>query len=79
MLLPATGRAARFEDETLRVGHVDLSGGRTALCLFNWEDTPAKSTAQLRRPMQDMWTGETFTPGPAVTMPPRSGRVLLTT
>ena len=75
-LLPVTGRAARFEDETLRVGRVDLPGGRVALCLFNWEDTPSALNAAFKGPMQDLWTGETFDAGSAVPMKPRSGRVL---
>ena len=34
-LLPATARAARFDDETLQRGVVELGGGGTAVCLLN--------------------------------------------
>jgi alpha-galactosidase len=76
-LLPASGRAARFDDETLRRGVVDLGSGRNAVCLLNWEDQAGASAGELRGAMRDVWTGETFQPGSHVPMPARSGRVLM--
>ncbi len=58
-LLPPTGVPARFEDETLRVGTVDIPGVRM-LCLFNWDDAPQTLTVRLPRPVTvtDYWTGD---------------------
>ena len=39
-LLPPTGRAAEFADDSLRVGVVNMPGARM-VCVFNWEDNPA--------------------------------------
>ncbi len=81
-LLPPTGVAARFEDETLRVGRVTLKD-REMLCLFNWEETPQSLSTRLPRPcrLQDYWTDEdlgthhgVFETGP---MPPHSARLLV--
>src|SRR5262249_2977061 len=38
-LLPPTGVAAEFEDDSLRVGYVRLKG-RTVACLLNWDERP---------------------------------------
>ena len=58
-LLPPTGVAAEFEDDSLRVGVVKLTGKRMA-CLFNWGETPQTVYFQLpeRSHVLDYWTGE---------------------
>ena len=45
-LLPPTGVAAEFDDETLRVGHVRLPDARM-ICLFNWDDAPRYADRRL--------------------------------
>jgi alpha-galactosidase len=57
-LLPATGVAARFEDDNLRIGTVDLSG-KTMFCCFNWADSPVTLTKRLDKAVRvtDFWTG----------------------
>lgn len=57
-LLPPTGRAARFEDHSLRIGRVDYPN-RQMLCLFNWEETPRPLTVRLPAPCEisDFWSG----------------------
>jgi alpha-galactosidase len=58
-LLPATGVAAEFEDDTLRVGHVRLKG-KSVVCLLNWGERP--QTLSFRLPgacrVTDHWTGK---------------------
>lgn len=80
-LLPPTGVPASFDDDTLRVGAVEVPGGRM-LCLFNWGDAPQTLNVRLPRParVSDYWTGEdlgrhegTLT---IAQMPPRSARLL---
>jgi alpha-galactosidase len=58
-LLPPTGVAAAFEDHSLRVGYVSLKG-RSAVCLFNWDERPQTLTFKLPGPCRvtDYWTGE---------------------
>lgn len=81
-LLPPTGVAARFEDETLHIGVVTLPD-RYVLCLFNWEDT--SQTLSVRLPhlcrLRDFWTDldlgihrDIFETGP---MPPHSARLIV--
>lgn len=81
-LLPPTGIAAEFEDETLRIGRITLPDCE-ALCLFNWQDTP--QTLSVRLPnlsrLHDFWNDAdlgihqtVFQVGP---MPPHSARLLL--
>jgi alpha-galactosidase len=81
-LLPPTGTAAAFEDESLRVGVVDRPEGRT-LCLFNWGDQPQSLTVKLPRPahVSDLWSGAdlgkhagTLT---LADMPPHSARLVV--
>jgi alpha-galactosidase len=58
-LVPATGRAARFDDESLRVGratypkHIEISA-------FNRENHPQDITIAFDKPLDlvDFWTGE---------------------
>lgn len=58
-LLPPTGVAADFEDESLEVGTVRLPG-RQMVCLFNWQDEPKKLAFLLdkRSHLRDFWTDE---------------------
>jgi alpha-galactosidase len=81
-LQPPTGRAARFDDESLRVGTVDL-GPRQAICLFNWSDAPQPTTFALNEPRRarDFWTeadlGRLAAGRHTVTVPARSARILM--
>ena len=81
-LLPPTGVAARFKDETLRIGTVILSD-RRLLCLFNWQGIPQELSVRLPHPcrVQDFWTDEDlgvyrafFITG---AMPPHSARLIV--
>jgi len=56
-LLPPTGIAARFEDETLRIGIVTLPD-RYMLCLFNWDDISQPLSVRLPHTshIRDFWT-----------------------
>jgi len=81
-LLPATGVAAEFDDETLRVGHVRLPDA-DMVCLFNWDDVPRTLTVRLRAAgdVTDHWTGESLGRRQGVLsfeMEPRSARLLRT-
>jgi alpha-galactosidase len=83
-LQPPTGRAARFADNAMQVGVVDL-GDRQAYCLFNWGETEARRAITLPRSQQvhDFWTDEDLGRLAAgthpFTLPPRSARVLIAT
>lgn len=79
-LVPPTGVAAEFDDDTLRVGVVRLPGVRM-VCLFNWSDETQTATFQLprRAAVTDYWTGEALgrRAGPvSLAMPPRTARLL---
>ena len=60
-LLPPTGVAAEFEDDSLRVGTIRLHNAQM-VCLFNWSDE--SQTFRFRLPrlsaVTDYWTGEKF-------------------
>jgi alpha-galactosidase len=58
-LLPPTGVAAEFEDDSLRVGQVRQQG-RSVACLLNWDEQPRTLSFRLRGPCRvtDVWTGE---------------------
>lgn len=58
-LTPPTGVAARFDDDSFRVGRVDLKDQRV-LCVFNWTDEAADTMVSLPAPcaITDFWTGE---------------------
>ncbi|MEI6198229.1 MAG: glycoside hydrolase family 36 protein, partial [Verrucomicrobiota bacterium] len=60
-LIPPTGRAASFADETLTVGRTP-SGKGEYLYLFNWGDTPAERVVSLPHKMSltNFWTGESL-------------------
>jgi alpha-galactosidase len=83
-LQPPTGRAARFADDSLRVGVVELPG-QHAVCLLNWDDGPRTLSFSLPGPhrLRELWTGDDRGrhPGGVVSLDlaARSGRVLLCT
>jgi alpha-galactosidase len=60
-LLPPSGVAAEFDDDTLRLGHVRLKG-KSVICLLNWEDQPQTLSFKLPQPCKitDYWTGESL-------------------
>lgn len=83
-LQPPTGVAARFSDDSLRVGTIQLPG-RQAFCLFNWDDSPERVSFHLPRAREvtDFWSGENL--GRHVgefaidSMPPHSARLFICT
>jgi alpha-galactosidase len=83
-LVPPTGVAAAFEDETLAVGTIQRPGG-SSVCLFNWTDEPRTIIARLpyRSRVRDFWTNEMLDSENAMTsvtikdMPPHSARLLV--
>jgi alpha-galactosidase len=60
-LLPPTGVAARFENDSLNVGTVTLANARM-VCCFNWDDSPRSFRFKLPglNDVTDYWTGEKF-------------------
>ncbi len=79
-LEPPTGVAARFDDDTLRVGVVDLKD-RRFVCLLNWQETPQQLSFSMPRPARaiDVWTGEDLgrmEGRTTVTVGPHTGRLL---
>ncbi len=81
-LIPPTGVAAKFEDESLRVGSIE-EANRHMVCMFNWQDTPQTIAFNLprRSRVTDFWSGEdlgqhsgAFT---AKDMPPHSAKLLV--
>jgi alpha-galactosidase len=81
-LLPPTGIAATFEDDSLTVGTSEHAGNRI-IYLFNWEDSPQTTSVRLVRPSQvvDFWSGEALGRHEGVftmrDMPRHSARVLV--
>jgi len=64
-LLPPTGIAARFDDETLIIGRIPLDkNGTEALCVFNWGndtfDIAASISGSCR--VEDVWSGKDYGP-----------------
>lgn len=79
-LLPPTGVAAAFPDDTLRIGTVTLPHARM-WCLFNWDDQP--QTLAFRLPMvaelTDYWSDASMgrqSGAVSIEMAPRSARLL---
>ncbi|HXI89532.1 MAG TPA: glycoside hydrolase family 36 protein, partial [Blastocatellia bacterium] len=60
-LLPPTGVAASFEDDSMRVGVVKLADARM-VALFNWKDEPQTLPFSLPEAsyITDYWTGESL-------------------
>jgi alpha-galactosidase len=54
-LLPPTGVAAQFDDESLEVGRMGKM-----ICVFNWDETPRNIAVQLptKARVTDYWSGE---------------------
>ena len=79
-LLPPTGVAAEFEDESLRIGTVKLKD-RTLVCVFNWENEPVKIPVKLARTGQvtDLWSGASYGQKSSleVALKPHEGTVLI--
>jgi alpha-galactosidase len=80
--LPPTGVAARFEDDSLRVGVSDQKDGRIVY-LFNWGDSPQTLGFNLQRTCEitDYWSGQPMGRHEgsfSITgMPPHSARMLV--
>lgn len=79
-LLPPTGVAAEFEDQTLQLGTVHLPGARM-LCFFNWDAAPSTRSVRIDRgsTVVDYWTDEPLAPREgalSVEMAPQSARLL---
>jgi hypothetical protein len=70
-LLPPTGIAAQFEDESLGLGHIHLPG-RHLVCAFNWS-TEAQTLPVLRG--VDYWSGQPSNSN--LTLPPHSARLIV--
>jgi alpha-galactosidase len=81
-LLPPTGRAAEFADDSLRVGVVNLPDARM-VCVFNWEDQLQTISVPLPRPSRvtEFWSGEDLGRREGSLeikdLPPRSARLLV--
>ena len=80
-LLPPTGVAARFDDDSFKIGRIGLPSSEM-ICVFNWEDQVQSIVVRLSRPahVEDYWSGadlgrqkETFAVN---NMPPHSARLL---
>lgn len=79
-LLPTTGVAAEFEDESLKVSVVKLKD-RTLVCVFNWDNDTATIPVKLARAGQvtDLWSGVAYGRQSAlnVSLKPHEGTVLV--
>ena len=81
-LLPPTGRAADFADDSLRVGVVNLPDSRV-ICVFNWDDAAQTISVPLPRPSRitDFWSGEDLGRRQGSLeikdLPPRTARLLV--
>jgi alpha-galactosidase len=60
-LLPPTGKAAQFADESLKIGTVQLDD-RMLVCVFNWGDDATKIPVKLARAgaVTDLWSGADY-------------------
>jgi alpha-galactosidase len=69
-LLPPTGVAAEFTDESLKIGVVTLKD-RTLLCVFNWDNEPSKIRVAMPRSgeVTDLWSGQSYGNQSAVEVP----------
>ncbi|HEU4869360.1 MAG TPA: hypothetical protein VFT08_00750, partial [Pyrinomonadaceae bacterium] len=77
-LQPPTGVAARFDDDSFRVGRINLSRTRQVVALFNGEDAPQNLSFQVapRTRITDFWDG-THVGEPNIELSPRSARLLI--
>ena len=80
-LQPPTGVAARFDDDSFRVGRIDLSKKRQVVSLLNWDDAQRTfSFATRRARITDFWNDAslgTHAGQFTVEMALRSGRLLI--
>jgi alpha-galactosidase len=62
-LLPHTGVAAEFADDSLRVGVIKLPD-RQMICMFNWDAVPRSASVSLPKEVHvtDYWSGENLGP-----------------
>jgi alpha-galactosidase len=79
-LLPPSGSAARFDDDTFTVGTIEQPDGRY-IAMFNWSEEPANRSVRLpsRCRVVDFWTGEDMGIREGtldLELPPRSSRLL---
>jgi alpha-galactosidase len=79
-LLPPSGVAAEFTDESLGAGIVRLPDARM-ICMFNWSNAPETTSIRLPQPavVTDFWSGESLGRREGVItieLPPRSARLL---
>src|SRR6185436_19250438 len=60
-LLPPNGVAARFEDESMQVGMMELEDART-IAIFNWKNNLQSISIRLSEPFNitDFWSGESL-------------------
>jgi len=81
-LLPPTGVAAGFEDDSMRVGVVKLADARM-IVVFNWKDQPQTLSVRLPQAsdISDYWSGESLGRHEGVfmvkDMPAHSARLLV--
>jgi alpha-galactosidase len=79
-LLPPTGAAAEFDDESLRVGTIKLRD-RTLICVFNWGTDEARIPVKVARAgeVSDLWSGQSYGRQSAleVQLKPHEGTVLV--
>jgi alpha-galactosidase len=81
-LQPPTGVAARFEDDSFRVGRIQLRG-REVVSILNWGTAPqdVKIRLQRRSRISDFWTDGALGTHSGTfeikDMPPRSGRLFI--
>jgi alpha-galactosidase len=77
-LLPPTGLAAEFEDDSLQIGVIRFPD-RRHVCFLNWYDLPQTITSRLPRHSEvtDLWTGESLGRRNVLSLnlAPRSARV----
>lgn len=81
-LQPPTGQAARFADDSLRVGKIKLQS-KEIFCVFNWDEAPRKISFHLSRARRvtDFWSGQDLGKHSGEftidQMPPHSARLLV--
>jgi alpha-galactosidase len=81
-LQPPTGEAARFDDDSFRVGRIK-NGKREMVCLLNFGETPQTMSFKLTRSSRitDFWSGESLGSDEAVftvrDLPKHSARLLV--
>jgi alpha-galactosidase len=83
-LQPPTAKSARFGDDSLSAGIVELKDRRVA-CLLNWDDAPKAVSFSLQGPhrLRELWTNEDCGRHDggqtAMTVPAHGGRLVMCT